>query len=87
MICKFLNKTPEPQQINFYDGSAITVAPSGTAEIDKDKIYLEEIERLKRFFNIEEFKLAVPEGNRRRVKKTFGDSVEDEKEIIIEGEE
>lgn len=69
MICKFTNKTPEPQQINLIGGSVIVVGVSEIKEIDKDLVYLEEIERLKRFFVIEEFSVCVPEEKKRRVKK------------------
>lgn len=88
MICKLINKTPEPQQINFYDGSAVMVAPSDSVEIEKGKVYQGEIERLKRFFIIEEYQTYIPEESKKRVKKVQDiTDIPEDITIITEGEE
>lgn len=54
MELKMTNKTADPQQIMFCDGSAITVGPGEKEVIDLGSVYTEEIKRIERFFDIEE---------------------------------
>ena len=63
MELKFINKTDQPQQIMFVDGSCKTVIPEAEEIVGIDSIFSEEIFRLKGFFNIEpiEEKMVVQE--------------------------
>ncbi|MFA5453309.1 MAG: hypothetical protein WC248_07030 [Candidatus Methanomethylophilaceae archaeon] len=63
MELKFINKTDQPQQIMFVDGSCKTVIPEAEEIVGIDSIFSEEIFRLKGFFNIEpiEEKIVVQE--------------------------
>lgn len=63
MELKFINKTDQPQQIMFVDGSCKTVIPGAEEIVEIDSIFSEEIFRLKGFFNIEpvEEKVVVQE--------------------------
>lgn len=51
---KLLNKTDVKQQILFIDGTAIDVSPGGTADINPNLLYKEELERVCFLFSLVE---------------------------------
>jgi len=57
---KFKNKTDEPQQINLVDNSAINVSGSQETIIDSWNIYKEELERVKKFFDVSHEEIEPP---------------------------
>jgi hypothetical protein len=54
MELKLTNTTRDPQQIMFCDGTGVVVLPGDEKEIDLGSVYTEEIQRLSKFFKIEE---------------------------------
>lgn len=52
MVCIAKNKTEQMQQIMFVDNSCISVKSNDSVEIDLDKIFKEELVRIKMFFEI-----------------------------------
>lgn len=54
LLCR--NRTDQRQQINLIGGDCLNVAPKGAVEIDLDKIYKDEYERLKVFFKFDKIK-------------------------------
>jgi len=57
MILK--NRTKQVQEVHKIKGGSVQVAPGGTLDIDEKGVYLAEIERIKKFFNIEKTKEVV----------------------------
>ena len=60
MELKLTNKTGNPQQIMFCDGSSAVVAPGDEKVVDLGSVYTEEIQRLSKFFKIEEEVVVQP---------------------------
>lgn len=48
---KFKNKTSQPQQINLISGNAVNALPNEIVDVDISSIYLEERERITKFFS------------------------------------
>ena len=64
-----INKTSDPQQINFVDGSCITLYKNESTEIDVKNVRVEERERMKKFFKFVE---VQEQGQNKRQKLSRG---------------
>jgi hypothetical protein len=63
------NKTNSTQQVNFVDGSCVTLYPGEKADIDLSRVRVSEVERMKKFFKMTEKEQGW---NKRQKYTTYG---------------